>query len=249
MLFLSWNVNGLRSALSKGLLYVVRSADYDAVLLQEIKADTVPLELSTLGYECFIYPASRRGYSGTLSLVKLKPLSVSMGIGVREFDEEGRVITLEYPEFYLVNAYFPNAQRGLTRLEYKLRFNSKFEEYAQSLRKRKPLVICGDFNVAHTELDIARPKDNVHNAGFTKEERDWMTRFLSLGYLDTFRLFVKEGGHYTWWTYRFNAREKNIGWRIDYFVVSEELRSRVVNAGILGSLRGSDHAPVFLELR
>jgi|GEM_PF-420982 len=193
MLFLSWNVNGLRSALSKGLLYVVRSADYDAVLLQEIKADTVPLELSTLGYECFIYPASRRGYSGTLSLVKLKPLSVSMGIGVREFDEEGRVITLEYPEFYLVNAYFPNAQRGLTRLEYKLRFNSKFEEYAQSLRKRKPLVICGDFNVAHTELDIARPKDNVNNAGFTKEERDWMTRFLSLGYLDTFRLFV-EGG-------------------------------------------------------
>src|SRR5579875_342225 len=249
MLFLSWNVNGLRSAMNKGLLEVVRSAEYDAVLLQEIKTDAVPLELTALGYECYIYPASRRGYSGTLSLAKTKPLSVSMGIGVREFDEEGRVITLEYPDFYLVNTYFPNAQRGLTRLEYKLKFNGKFEEYAQSLRRKKPLVVCGDFNVAHTELDIARPKDNVNNAGFTKEERDWMTHFLSLGYLDTFRLFVKEGGHYTWWTYRFNAREKNIGWRIYYFVVSEELRSRVVKAGILESVRGSDHAPVFLELR
>ncbi|MEM0271046.1 MAG: exodeoxyribonuclease III [Thermoprotei archaeon] len=247
-MLVSWNINGLRSALQKGLIEVLRSRKYDAVLLQEVKADVVPLELLAFGYNCYIYPAKRRGYSGTLSLVKRKPLSVSMGIGVKEFDEEGRVITLEYPEFYLVNAYFPNSQRGLTRLGYKLRFNAAFEGYTQKLRERKPVVVGGDFNVAHTELDIARPKDNLNSAGFTKQERDWMTHFLSLGFIDTFRLFVSGGGHYTWWTYRFSARERNIGWRIDYFIVSEELRNKVVKAGILEDIKGSDHAPVFLEL-
>ncbi|MFP3166770.1 MAG: exodeoxyribonuclease III, partial [Nitrososphaeria archaeon] len=151
----------------------------------------------------------------------------------------------EFEEFFVINAYFPNAQHGLTRLDYKLEFNAKFENFVQKLRSKKSVVIGGDFNVAHEEIDIARPKDNVNNAGFTEQERRWMTHFLSLGYVDTFRMFVKEGGHYSWWSYRFNAREKNIGWRIDYIIVSDELKNRVKEAGILKDVKGSDHAPVY----
>ncbi|MGB9734300.1 MAG: exodeoxyribonuclease III [Conexivisphaera sp.] len=244
----SWNVNGIRSATRKGLPEFLRMG-YDVVLLQEVKSDSVPLDLySETGYEAYLNPSKRRGYSGTLTLTAVKPLSVSFGIGDPKFDDEGRVITMELDEYYVINAYFPNAQRGLTRLDYKLEFNREFEEFAQGLRRRKPLVIGGDFNVAHTELDIARPKDNVNNAGFTQAERDWMTHFLGLGYVDTFRMFYSDGGHYTWWSYRFNARSKNIGWRIDYLIVSEELRRRVKGAGILKDVVGSDHVPVWVEI-
>ncbi|MEM3262240.1 MAG: exodeoxyribonuclease III [Conexivisphaerales archaeon] len=246
MKVLSWNVNGIRSAVNKGLVDVVNSGENDIIMLQEVKSDSVPLGFE--GYKAYLNASKRKGYSGTLVLSRVEPISVLYGISDSKFDAEGRVITFELERFYVVNSYFPNSQHGLTRLDYKLEFNAKFEEFAQRLRKRKPVIIGGDFNVAHQEIDIARPKDNVNNAGFTKQERDWMTHFLGLGYVDTFRMFIKDGGHYSWWSYRFNARQKNIGWRIDYLIVSEELRPMVKSAGILESVRGSDHAPVFLEI-
>lgn len=245
MRIVSWNVNGIRSAINKGLLDLVNSRKHDIIMLQEVKSDSVPLGFDE-SYSAYLNPAKRKGYSGTLTLSRVRPLSVSYGIGDSRFDDEGRVIALELERFYVINAYFPNAQHGLTRLDYKLEFNRAFEKYVQGLRK--PAVIGGDFNVAHEEIDIARPKDNVNNAGFTQQERDWMTHFLGLGYVDTFRMFVKEGGHYSWWSYRFNARERNIGWRVDYIVVSEQLRPYVRAAGIMDEVRGSDHAPVYVEL-
>ena len=241
----AWNVNGIRSAVKKGLLEFVNSKEYDVILLQEVKSDAVPLGFDE-SYIQYLNPSKRKGYAGTLTLTRIKPLSVSYGIGDEKFDSEGRVITMELEPFYVINVYFPNAQHGLTRLDFKLEFDQKFEKYVEGLNK--PVVIGGDFNVAHEEIDIARPKDNVNNAGFTKQERDWMTHFLSLGYIDTFRMFVKEGGHYSWWSYRFNARAKNIGWRVDYFIVSEELRDKVKSAGILEKVMGSDHAPVYVEI-
>ncbi|MEM3190924.1 MAG: exodeoxyribonuclease III [Candidatus Parvarchaeota archaeon] len=249
MKILSWNVNGMRSAWGKGLKELIAKGEYDVIMLQEIKSDTAPAGMDELGYKTFIYPAKRKGYSGVMSLSKTEPLSVMRGIGDKEFDDEGRVITLEFAGFYAVNSYFPNSQHGLTRLDFKLKFDREIEEFLQRLRKRKPVVICGDFNVAHEEIDIARPKDNENNAGFTAQERDWMTEFIKRGYIDTYRMFVKDGGHYSWWTYRFNAREKNIGWRIDYCIVSEELKDKVRKADILTDQRGSDHAPVTLELK
>ncbi|MDG6928032.1 MAG: exodeoxyribonuclease III [Nitrososphaerota archaeon] len=245
MKILSWNVNGIRSAVNKGLLDVVNAGDYDIIMLQEVKSDSVPLGFDEK-YAAYLNASKRKGYSGTLTLSRVKPLSVSYGIGDSRFDGEGRVISLELEHFYVINAYFPNSQHGLTRLDYKLEFNASFEKYVQRLGK--PAIMGGDFNVAHEEIDIARPKDNVNNAGFTKQERDWMTHFLGLGYVDTFRMFVKEGGHYSWWSYRFNARQKNIGWRIDYLIVSEKLRTWVKGAGILESVKGSDHAPVYLDV-
>jgi exodeoxyribonuclease-3 len=244
MKVVAWNVNGIRSAINKGLLDLVNSKKYDVIMLQEVKSDSVPLGFDE-SYTAYLNASSRKkGYSGTLTLTRLKPLSVSYGIGDSRFDGEGRVITAEFEKMYVINAYFPNSQHGLTRLDYKLEFNAAFERFLQGLKK--PVVVGGDFNVAHEEIDIARPKDNVNNAGFTKQERDWMTHFLSLGYLDTFRLFVKDGGHYTWWSYRFNARERNIGWRIDYIIVSSGVR--VKEAGIIYDVRGSDHAPVYAEV-
>lgn len=246
---LSWNVNGIRSAWNKGLKELIQSKKYDILLFQEIKSDAAPVGINDLGYYVFTYPAKKKGYSGVMSLSKIKPIKVIEGMGDTEFDEEGRVLTLEFNDLYIINSYFPNSQHGLTRLDFKLKFDKEIEGFLQKLRKEKPVVICGDFNVAHEEIDIARPKDNENNAGFTKQEREWMTKFLSLGYIDAYRLFIKEGGHYSWWTYRFNAREKNIGWRIDYCVVSEELRKRVIKSDILESQRGSDHAPVVAELK
>ncbi|MGC8558835.1 MAG: exodeoxyribonuclease III [Nitrososphaeria archaeon] len=247
MKVLAWNVNGIRSAVNKGLLEVVNSGAYDVIMLQEVKSDSVPLGFDE-SYTAYLNASKRKGYSGTLTLAKAKPVSVSYGMGDKKFDDEGRVIVTEFDGYFVINAYFPNSQHGLTRLGYKLEFNSKFEEFTQRLRTRKPVVIGGDFNVAHEEIDIARPKDNENNAGFTRQERDWMTHFLSLGYVDTFRMFVKDGGHYSWWSYRFNARDRNIGWRIDYLIVSSELRKRVRAAGILDHVKGSDHAPVYLEM-
>ncbi len=244
----SWNVNGLRAALKKGLVNFIKEDGAECYCFQEIKTKEVPLELQMLGYNVYANPAVREGYSGTLALCKTEPLSVLSGMGAKEFDDEGRVQVLEFKDYFLINSYFPNSQHGLTRLEYKLKFDNEFTTFAENLRKIKPLIICGDFNVAHEEIDIARPKDNVNNAGFTPQEREWMTKFLARGYVDTFRHFVKEGGHYSWWSYRFNARQKNIGWRIDYFIVSTELLPRLKAAGILEAIEGSDHAPVFLEL-
>jgi exodeoxyribonuclease-3 len=244
----SWNVNGLRSAMGKGLMEFL-SRGYEVVLLQEVRSDSVPLEIYPgSGYLAYLNPSRRRGYAGTMTLSRVEPISVSRGIGDPRFDDEGRVITIELEEFYVVNVYFPNSQQGLTRLDYKLEFDRAFEGFAQGLRRRKPLVIGGDFNVAHTELDIARPEDNANSAGFTQQERDWMTHFLGLGYVDTFRMFVRDGGHYSWWSYRSRARERNVGWRIDYILVSEELRHRVRGAGILYDVMVSDHAPVWAEI-
>lgn len=246
----SWNVNGIRAALKNGLIDALKKIDADIVCLQEVKADeaSLPEEIGNLGYSVFINPAEKKGYSGTLSLSRSTPLSATKGIGSKKFDSEGRVLALEFQNFWVINTYFPNSQRGLTRLDYKLEYNKNFEKWAEDLRKTKPLIICGDFNVAHEEIDIARPKENGMNAGFTVQERKWMTEFLSGGYLDTFRMFNREGGNYTWWSYRFNAREKNIGWRIDYFIVSHELEKNVVSSSILSQLGGSDHAPIIMEL-
>ncbi|MCY0851478.1 MAG: exodeoxyribonuclease III [Thermoplasma acidophilum] len=244
--FLSWNVNGLRAAVKNGAVSVFKEGDYFGIALQETKADStsVPEEMYHLGYYLYNNPAKKKGYSGTMSLVKEKPIDVSYGFE----NDEGRILNLEFDKFYFINVYFPNAQHGLTRLDMKLDFDEKFLEYSNELRKKKPLIICGDFNVAHEEIDIARPKDNENNAGFTKEERGWMTKFLDSGYVDTYRIFVKDGGHYSWWSYRFNARAKNIGWRIDYFVVSDDIKDKVKKAEILETVTGSDHAPVTLEV-
>jgi exodeoxyribonuclease-3 len=245
---LSWNVNGLRSVLNKGLREMVASRVYDAVLLQEVRVDFVPVELNGLGYYAYLNSAKKKGYSGVLSLVNQSPVSVRNGLGDPKFDSEGRILTLELPSVFLVNAYFLNSQRGLVRLSQKLEFDESLLRFVEGLRRKKPVVICGDFNVAHQEIDIARPKDNVKNPGFTPEERSWMTEFLKAGYVDTYRMFVKEGGHYSWWSYRFGARKKNIGWRIDYCVVSKEIQDRVTGSSILEDVYGSDHAPVALDL-
>ncbi|BAB59187.1 exodeoxyribonuclease [Thermoplasma volcanium GSS1] len=244
--FLSWNVNGLRAVIKSGGLDLIRNGDYFAIAMQETKVDvkSVPEEMYHLGYHVYNNPAKRKGYSGTMTLSREKPIDVSYGFE----SEEGRILNLEFDNFYFINAYFPNSQHGLTRLDLKLDFDKKFLGYANDLRKKKPLIICGDFNVAHEEIDIARPKDNEHNAGFTIEERTWMSQFLSSGYVDTFRLFTTDGGHYSWWSYRFNAREKNIGWRIDYFVVSDDIKDKVKASRILENVKGSDHAPVELEI-
>jgi exodeoxyribonuclease-3 len=200
------------------------------------------------GYHSYWHEAEKKGYSGVGIYSKTEPLAVRVGLGDPRFDSEGRVLTLEYADFHLVNAYFPNSQHGLVRLDYKLAFNTAFLAYCETLRKTKPVVFCGDLNVAHEEIDLANPKQNTMNPGFCIEERNWFSGMLARGYADTFRLFSKEGGQYSWWSYRFKAREKNIGWRIDYFVVSRELLPRVTRAWILDQVYGSDHCPVALEL-
>jgi exodeoxyribonuclease-3 len=245
---LSWNVNGIRSALRNGLANLVDSGDFDALLFQEIRADVMPPELAGSGYVKTIYPSKRKGYSGLMALTKESPKRAIYGIGMEKFDSEARALALDMGRFYLVNAYFPNARHGLTRLDFKLEFDKRFARFLEGLREDKPVIACGDFNVAHADIDIARPRDNIGNAGFTMQERKWMTCFVGLGYTDTFRMFVKDRGHYTWWAYRANARERNIGWRIDYFFVSDELRQAVKGASILSSFKGSDHAPITLEL-
>jgi exodeoxyribonuclease-3 len=246
----SWNLNGLRAVFKKGLISFIKSINADIISFQEIKVTQteLPAEIYSLGNNVYLNAATKKGYSGTLTLAKSKPLQLKNGIDNEKFDVEGRVQTLEFNNFYFINSYFPNSQPDLKRLDYKLEFDKLFLDYTETLRKNKPIVICGDFNVAHTELDIARPKENEHNAGFTKEERAWMSEFLGKGYLDTFRIFTKDGGHYSWWSYRFNARSKNIGWRIDYFVVTPELLKKVKASTILEQVTGSDHAPIMLEI-
>ncbi len=248
--FLSWNVNGLRAALGKGLLEVIDTFDADIVALQEIKVqpEQLPREIVALkGYRQFWHPAEKKGYSGTAILSKAEPLQVHYGIGHQGIDREGRVLTLEFNDFYFINTYFPNAQPGLKRMDFKQDFNQAMLAYMNRLRQEKTVVLCGDLNVAHREIDLARPKENRQSPGFSDEERAWMDTLLAAGYVDTFRTFCQEPDQYTWWSYRSNAREKNIGWRIDYFVVDAASSGRVLDAAIHSDIFGSDHCPVSIR--
>lgn len=250
--FISWNVNGLRAAEKKGFVGIVTELAPDILAVQEVKATSEQLPewvRNIKGYTSFWFPAARKGYAGVGIYARQEPLAVHQGMGTAEHDQEGRVLTLEYPDFFFVNAYFPNAQPGLARLEYKLRFDADFLGYVQGLAGKKNTVIGGDFNVAHREIDLANPKQNEKNAGFSPQERAWMDGFLAAGYLDTFRLFNHEAGQYTWWSYRFNARARNIGWRIDYFCVDQKSKKRVTEAAILSDVMGSDHCPILLGFR
>lgn len=251
MKILSWNVNGLRAAVKNGIIPFLKKEDPDIILFQEVKVDklNIPEELHHLNYKIYLNSADKKGYSGTMALSKTDPDEYIEGIGDKTYDSEGRVQLLKYNDFYLINAYFPNSQHGLSRLDFKLDFNRKILDFMEKLRKEKPLIITGDFNVAHEEIDIARPKDNERNAGFTIEERNSMTEMLNKGYIDTYRYFHKEPDHYSWWSYRFNARDKNIGWRIDYFIVTDDFINNVKDSLILENIKGSDHAPLELILK
>jgi exodeoxyribonuclease-3 len=250
MRIISWNVNGLRAVLKKGFPEFVRARDPDIICLQETKALPEQVELDLPEYpHRFWNSATRKGYSGTAVFAKDAPLSHTTGIGIGKHDGEGRVITLEHDKFFLVNIYVPNAQRGLERLDYRAgEWDVDLLKYLKKLEKKKPVIFCGDLNVAHREIDLANPKSNVNNAGFTPRERAGFDNLVGAGFIDTFREFTKEGGHYTWWSYMGQAREKNVGWRIDYFLVSPALRPLLKKSYILPGVTGSDHAPIVLEL-
>ncbi|MDH5753117.1 MAG: exodeoxyribonuclease III [Deltaproteobacteria bacterium] len=244
----SWNVNGIRSALGKGFLEFVAGFGPDVLCLQETRAEPEQVGMDLNGYHAYWNPAQKKGYSGTALFSRLEPLSITTGPGGLLEDTEGRVITAEYPGLFLVNVYTPNAQRGLTRLEHRGQWDAAFLDYLRLLDGKKPVVFCGDLNVAHREIDLANPRANINNAGFTPRERQGFENILRAGFMDTFREFTGEGGHYTWWSMRKGVREKNIGWRIDYFCISARLRPRLKNAFILPAVLGSDHCPVVMEL-
>ena len=249
MKFISWNVNGLRAVVGKGFKEIFESLDADFFCLQETKLQEGQIDLSFDGYESYWNYAEKKGYSGTAIFTKHTPLSVSYGIGVDEHDHEGRVITLEYPEFYLVTVYTPNSQDGLKRLDYRMQWEDDFLAYIRSLDEKKPVVYCGDLNVAHTEIDLKNSKSNRRNAGFTDEERAKMTAVLSSGFTDTWRSLNPDvEGVYSWWSYRFNARANNAGWRIDYFIISDRIVDRITDARIHTDIFGSDHCPVELDI-
>ena len=246
----SWNVNGLRSCLTKGFLDYVRSEDPDVICLQETKLQPEQAVFDLPGYHRYFNSADKKGYSGTAILTKTEPLSVTYDFGDDIHRHEGRIITAEYPDFYLVCCYTPNAQDGLKRLDYRMQWEDDLRAYLQQLDAVKPVVYCGDLNVAHEEIDLKNPKSNRGNAGFSDEERGKMTELLSAGFTDTFRwLYPDATGIYSWWSYRFHARENNAGWRIDYFIVSDRLRDRIAAAEIRTGVTGSDHCPVMLELK
>lgn len=252
LLLMSWNVNGIRAVQKKGFLDVVQDLSPDILGLQETKAqpDQLEDELKQIpGYHSYWFSAERKGYSGVVVYSKLKPLKVIEGIGKKEFDVEGRTLTLEFDTFYFVNCYYPNAQHELNRIDYKVAFNDAIRRYCNKLKKSKTVVLCGDYNVAHKAIDLKRPKQNENNAGYSLPERESMDRFIAAGYVDTFRMFNPDPGHYTWWSYRSNAREKDIGWRIDYFCVDKESKKRVLDAGICKEVMGSDHCPVTMVLK
>ena len=246
--FISWNVNGLRACEGKGFSDSFRLLDADFFCLQETKMQQGQLDLSFEGYESYWNYADKKGYSGTAIFTRRKPISVAYGIGIDEHDHEGRVITLETDSFYLVNVYTPNSQDGLRRLDYRMKWEDDFQAYLRRLDAVKPIVVCGDMNVAHQEIDLKNPKTNRRNAGFTDEEREKFTQLLASGFTDTFRLLHPEEITYSWWSYRFKAREKNAGWRIDYFVTSQRLDEKVKEANIHTEIYGSDHCPVELVL-
>ncbi len=247
MKLISWNVNGLRACMTKGFPDFFQEADADIFCLQETKLQPQQISLALPGYHQYWNSAEKKGYSGTAVFTKKEPLSVSCGIGVEAHDHEGRVITLEYPGCYVVTVYTPNARRGLERLDYRMRWEDDFLSYLKALEEKKPVIFCGDLNVAHEEIDLKNPKSNRRNAGFTDEERGKMTALLQSGFVDTFRHFYPDrAGAYSWWSYQFHAREKNVGWRIDYFIVSESLKGRLVDAQIYADVFGSDHCPIGL---
>lgn len=249
MRMISWNVNGIRAAMGKGFIDFVAGQNADIICIQETKMQEGQAEVPVDGYYQYWCSAEKKGYSGTALFTKEEPEKVSYGIGVDEHDHEGRVITAEYGKLYLVNVYVPNSQDGLKRLDYRMRWEDDFRAYLKKLEKTKPVVVCGDFNVAHKEIDLKNPKTNKKNAGFTDEEREKMTELQNAGFIDTFRYFYPDmEGAYSWWSYRFNARKNNAGWRIDYFLVSEALRANLKKAEILSDIFGSDHCPVVLEM-
>ena len=250
MKLISWNVNGLRAVMNKGFMDYVNQEDPDILCLQEIKMSEGQLELDLPDYFEYYNYAEKKGYSGTAIFTKEKPISESYGIGIEEHDKEGRVITLEFEDFYMVTCYTPNSKRGLLRLDYRQKWEDDFREYLLKLNKTKPVVLCGDLNVAHEEIDLANPKSNRKNAGFTDEERNKFTELLDAGFIDTYRYFYPDiPDMYTWWSYITKARDRNIGWRIDYFVVSKDFEDRLLDASIHMEQLGSDHCPVVLYLK
>lgn len=248
---ISWNVNGLRAVLQKDFVKFFQESDADVVCLQEIKAHPEQIEdLSwAAGYETYWNPAQKKGYSGTAIFSRVKPIHTRHGMGIDEHDQEGRVLTLEFPKFSVVTVYTPNSQNELRRLPYRQEWDAAFLAYLKHLEKEKPVVVCGDLNVAHQEIDLANPKSNRKNAGFTDEERAGFDTLLEHGFIDTFRMFTPDPHQYTWWSYRMGARKRNVGWRIDYWLVSEALRSKVKASTILSDVMGSDHCPVQLEMK
>ena len=250
MRFISWNVNGLRAVCKKGFEDIFLALNADFFCLQETKLQAGQIDLSFDGYESYWCYAEKKGYSGTAIYTKHKPLSVNYNINIEEHGTEGRAVTLEYEDFYLVCVYTPNAQDGLKRIDYRMSWEDAFRDYLCELDKKKPVIMCGDLNVAHNEIDLKNPKANIGNAGFSYEERGKFTELLEAGFTDSFRwLYPDRTDAYSWWSYRFRAREKNAGWRIDYFIVSEKLRDRMVDAKIHADIMGSDHCPVELDLR
>ena len=249
MKLISWNVNGLRACVQKGFVEYFKEADADIFCIQESKMQAGQLDLELPGYFQYWNYAERKGYSGTAVFAKKEPVSVSYGIGIEEHDHEGRVITLEYEDFYMVTVYTPNSQNELARLDYRMLWEDAFHAYLKGLEKTKPVIVCGDMNVAHREIDLKNPKTNRRTAGFTDEERGKLTELLDDGFIDTFRYFYPDKTDiYSWWSYRFSARAKNAGWRIDYFLVSEALKDRLKDAAIHTGVMGSDHCPVELDI-
>lgn len=250
MKFISWNVNGLRACVGKGFLEYFKQVDADIFCLQETKLQEGQIELDLEGYYQYWNYAEKKGYSGTAIFTKVKPLNVSYGINIEEHDKEGRVITLEFEDFYFVTVYIPNSQNELKRLDYRMKWEDDFRNYLINLDKTKPVIVCGDLNVAHKEIDLKNPKNNRRNAGFTDEERGKFSELLESGFIDTYRYFNPDlEGKYSWWSYRFNARKNNAGWRIDYFCASEKLKDRLVSADIHSEILGSDHCPVELVIK
>ena len=250
MKLISWNVNGLRACCDKGFREAFQTLDADFFCLQETKMQEGQLDLSFEGYTSYWNYAEKKGYSGTAIFTRLKPLNVTYGLGIDVHDHEGRVITLEFEEYYFVTVYTPNSQSELRRLEYRMKWEEDFLAYLLKLQEKKPVICCGDLNVAHQEIDLKNPKTNRKNAGFTDEEREKMSSLLDNGFIDTFRyLYPDQTGIYSWWSYRFNARKNNAGWRIDYFIVSECLKDRISDAKILTDVMGSDHCPIELDFK
>ena len=249
MKLISWNVNGIRACIQKGFIDIFNELDADIFCIQESKLSEGQLELDIPGYYQYWNYAKKKGYSGTAVFAKKEPVNVTYGLGIEEHDNEGRVITLEYEEFYLVTVYTPNSQTELKRLDYRMQWEDDFKTYLKKLEENKPVIVCGDLNVAHEEIDLKNPKTNRMNAGFTDKERNKMTALLNSGFIDTFRYFYPDRtGIYSWWSYRFSARQKNVGWRIDYFLVSESLKDKLVSADIHTEIYGSDHCPVELDI-
>lgn len=248
MKIISWNVAGLRACLNKGFDIFFRHVNADIVCVQEVKAEKDQISFDPIGYYSFINPAEKKGYSGTMVFTRKKPLQVTYGMEIDEHDHEGRMITLEFDNFYLINVYVPNSQEELRRLSYRMCWEKDFRLYVKKLNDKKPVIICGDFNVAHQEIDIKNPKENRNHAGFTDEEREQFTHLLESGFVDTYRYYNPDKKDaYTWWSYFYHAREKNIGWRIDYFLVSKDFLPKVTNAAIYDEVLGSDHCPISLE--